>query len=379
VKQSIYVANLRSIRYNKPYIFQSGLQGGLFMKKIIICALVFMVLMVPVFVAGSDKEAEPGKELPKIVCYLSGTLGDISFWDSAGRGMEWSMRDFEIQGKLIEGGYDPQPWEPDFIELSNQDWDVIVCGSWAMVEILEKVAPQHPEKKYIFFDSTVDYSTGKYDNVYSMVYKNNEEAFLPGALAAMVTSSNMPLANPEKIVAFNGNMDIPVLQDFLAGFKHGVRYVDPDVEVLVAWAGGFGDVAKTNENAMALADQGVDVIYNASTLAALIDVVREKNVYAIGVGSDAAAMFVDKDPVNSKRIIASDLKSVDKTIYRAIKLYLEGNLPFGTVESLGIKKGGVGLAKNEIYMEVVPEEFRKKIDELEQKVIDGEIVVDTVF
>ena len=58
---------------------------------------------------------------------------------------------------------------------------------------------------------------------------------------------------------------------------------------------------------------------------------------------------------------------------------MEGNLPFGTVESLGIKEGGVGLAKNDIYMEVVPEKFKEKIEEIEKMVVSGEIVVDTVF
>ena len=42
-------------------------------------------------------------------------------------------------------------------------------------------------------------------------------------------------------------------------------------------------------------------------------------------------------------------------------------------------EGGVGLDKNENYLKLVPEEFRKKIDEIEDKIIKGEIIVDTVY
>ena len=38
-----------------------------------------------------------------------------------------------------------------------------------------------------------------------------------------------------------------------------------------------------------------------------------------------------------------------------------------------------GLAKNENYKAIVPEDIQKFIDETEQKVIDGEITVGTAF
>jgi len=39
----------------------------------------------------------------------------------------------------------------------------------------------------------------------------------------------------------------------------------------------------------------------------------------------------------------------------------------------------VGLAKNEIYMEVIPAEMRTKLDEIEKKLISKEIKVGTAF
>ncbi len=54
-----------------------------------------------------------------------------------------------------------------------------------------------------------------------------------------------------------------------------------------------------------------------------------------------------------------------------------GKLAYGTVEKLGFAEGGVELVKDAHYEEIVPASIRTKIDELEKKIISGEIVVDT--
>ena len=43
------------------------------------------------------------------------------------------------------------------------------------------------------------------------------------------------------------------------------------------------------------------------------------------------------------------MKNVDNSLYRGIGLYLDGKLPIGKREGLGIAEGGVGLAYNDIY------------------------------
>jgi len=54
-------------------------------------------------------------------------------------------------------------------------------------------------------------------------------------------------------------------------------------------------------------------------------------------------------------------------------------LPVGTAETLGIAEGGIGVADNENFRKLVPAEFRDRVKELEEKIISGEITVDTVF
>jgi len=73
------------------------------------------------------------------------------------------------------------------------------------------------------------------------------------------------------------------------------------------------------------------------------------------------------------------MKNVDNSVYRALKLHLEGKLPYGTSEALGIAEGGVGLAKNEIYDKLTPQEVKDKISQVEADITAGKIKVDTAF
>jgi len=349
-----------------------------FLALILITALILSV--VSMTACKKKEEEKPGAKL-KVVLYVNGTLGDKSFFDSANRGLEMAIKDLGIEGKTIEGGYDPARWEPDIEQLCQGDWDIIIAGTWQLQEYLEKLAPKYPNKKFFTYDTSVDYSKGNLGNVYSILYKQNESSFLVGALAALITKSNMPLANPQKVIGFLGGMDIPVINDFKVGYIQGAKYIDPEIQVLVSYAGSFSDPAKGKELVLAQYNQGADIAFNVAgeTGLGLLDAAKEMKKYAIGVDSDQYIMFKDSDPEKASYIVTSMMKNVDKSIYRAIKLHLEGKLPYGQAEALGLKEDGVGVANNENYIKLVPEEFRNKIKELEQKIINGEIVVDTAF
>jgi Uncharacterized ABC-type transport system, periplasmic component/surface lipoprotein len=214
------------------------------MKKALL-VLLAVVLLVSVMVAPGCKQTttETQKKV-KVTLYINGTLGDKSFFDSANRGLEMAVKDLGVDGKVIEGGYDPAKWQPDLEQLAQGDSEVIIIGTWQMVDAVTAVAPKHPDKKFIIFDTSVDYSKGNLGNVYSILYKQNEASFLVGALAAMITTSNMPLANKDKVIGFLGGMDIPVINDFKVGYIQGAKYIDPEVKVLVSYAASFNDPAK---------------------------------------------------------------------------------------------------------------------------------------
>jgi len=353
------------------------------MKKVLYVLLVVLLALSVLGLAAckKKKEAAPEEKKIRVALYVNGTLGDKAFFDSAHRGMKQAEEEFGIYSKTIEGSYDQANWEPDLSQLAEGEWDIIIAGTWQLQQIVEDLAPKHPDKTWVMYDNSVDYSKGNLDNVYSILYAQNEGSFLVGALAAMITSSDMPKANPEKVIGFLGGMDISVINDFKVGYVQGAKHIDPEVEVLVSYAGLFNDPGKGKELVLAQYEQGSDIAFNvaAETGLGLLDAAKVKDRYAIGVDSDQYLLFEDTDPAKAANIVTSMMKNVDHSLYRAIKLYIKDELPLGQAEVLGIKNGGVGIADNKNYQKLVPEEFREKIKELEDKIVSGEIVVDTVF
>jgi len=343
-------------------------------------AALFLIVSLPLFAGGGKEEAARPEGL-RVVLYVNGTLGDKSFFDSAHRGVQQASSELGVVTRTIEGGYDPARWEPDISQLAEGDWDIIIAGTWQLQEILEKLAPRHPEKKFITYDTSVNYSLPGLDNVYSILYKQNEGSFLVGALAAMVTSSNLPLANPQKVVGFLGGMDIPVINDFKVGYEQGAKYVDPAVRVLVSYAGSFSDSAKGKELMLAQYEQGADIAFNVAgeTGLGLLDAAKERKRYAIGVDSDQYLLFKDTDPEKASYIVTSMMKNVDFSLFRAIKGTLDGTIQYGAAEALGIQEGGVGVSENENYLKLIPEDMRQRVKDLEDKILNGEIEVVTAF
>ena len=325
--------------------------------------------------AADAKEAEASStEAPSVAILLNGTLGDKAFFDSAAAGGKLMEEQLGSNVKVVEMTYDETKWLPTLIDFSEDDaYDIIITGTWQMSEKLQEVASQYPDKKYILYDSTVDYDAGDVDNVYSIEYKQNECSYLAGALAALTTKTGT--------IGFVGGMENAVIDDFMVGYIQGAVDTNPDIKVLTAFVGNFNDNARAKELTLAQINQNADVVYQAASTAGLgvIDACLEKGIWCIGVDSDQAASFMDTDPAKADVILTSALKRVDESIFQAVEKDAKGELTYGQRVVMGLAEQSVGLAKNDIYKKNVSEENQKKIDELEAKIIDGSIKVDTAF
>jgi len=64
---------------------------------------------------------------------------------------------------------------------------------------------------------------------------------------------------------------------------------------------------------------------------------------------------------------------VDVSVFGAIKLSIEEKFS-GGIQTSGLKEGGVGIALNNTLSLITPE-IRERINEIEKKIISGEITV----
>lgn len=366
------------------------------MKKKIVCGTLAAVLAASMLFGCSSNSAassgaegqtaeaaqtESGDKL-KVSLLVTGSFGDKAFNDSAQAGMEKLQADMgdKVEVQMIEMGNDKTKFEGSLLDASDSDADVIIVGTWDMKEILENVAQEYPDKKYIIFDTDVDYTLGDLSNVYSMSYKQNEAAFLAGVLAASVTSSDMEYANEDAVIGFVGAKDTAaVINDSAVGFIEGAQFINPDIKVLVSYVGSYVDSAMAKELALTQYSSGADCVFVAAGPASVgvIEAAAESQKYVIGVDSDQALAYEGQPEANY--IISSAIKGVGDSLYNSIERDLAGELPYGEYEILGLADGAVGLADNEIYQTVVPEDIRNTVNDAKDKILASEVTVDSAY
>jgi basic membrane protein A len=358
------------------------------MKKLSVLLIVLACLALTA-ACNRKKEAEnipqdsAVSKMTKVCLFISGNLGDRSFFDSANEGIKRLQSDFSdtIETRVVEVGPDQSKYGPALQQVSNEDYDVIVVMGWIVVEHLQEIAPQHPEKTYIIMDSAVDYSAGNCSNVYSVEYKSNEASFLAGALAAKLTVSGLPEYDADSRIGFIGAIDIPVINDFMVGYIEGAQYVNQNIKCSVSYIGSFDDSARAKELGLTGFRNGADIIFAPCSVATIgiIDAGFETSRKVIGVDSDMAAIIAVTDPDKAGSIPTSVLKNTGNSLYNSVALYINGALPAGKSAMHGLAEGGVGLSRNQYYEQLVPQTIRDEIADLENKIISGEIVVSSAY
>lgn len=353
------------------------------MKKFLAILLVAMMAIGLVACGGNggngeDPEDQGGEK--KGLVYFCLNLGDLSFNDSGWEGSQKAAEKYGYEAKVIELGKDTSTYESAFLDACDSGlYSVVVTQSnYGLADLCMQYGPDYPDIKFIAFDMSASAEITT-DNMFGIAFKQNEGSFLVGALSAAMSQSG-------KVGVFVFN-DVPVGNDFLTGYIEGVRLVNPDAEISYAYGGGTADATKLQEVSSAMFDSGIDIIYGISggaNLGLFQEVIRrggpEAGFYAIGVDTDQYLKYKNSENADlADAIVSSMLKNVGDSIVYAFDLWENGEIQWGTVSAFGIVEGGVGLADNDYYRQVVPEDVLAVIDDLTEKVVNGDVVVKSYF
>jgi basic membrane protein A len=328
-----------------------------------------------------------GKKL-NVAYVINGNLGDKSFFDSGQRGMDRAKTELGMTVKTIELGNDQNKWGPGLADAANQNYDVIICGTFDMEQYISETAAKATTKKFVFFDDSVDYKKG-FANVYSVMFKQNEGSYLAGFMAGMLVQSSdanvLKGTGGGKKTGFLGGSNIPVINDFLAGWKQGAKDAGlKDADILVSYVEGqtpFADPAKGKELTLAMYNQGAGIAFNVagSSGLGLLDAGGQAKRFTIGVDSDQYAILKDSKPDQAQWITTSVQKRVDNALFRALRLSGLDQLKYGAAEAVGLADGGVELADNENYKKLVPQDIRDKVAAKSKDIASGTLKVDTAI
>ena len=327
----------------------------------------------------TDDTADP----LKVIYLVNGSLGDKGFYDSAASGIAMIEDQLGAETKIVEMGRDETTYESNFLDVSEQDWSLITCGTFSVKELAEDIALQFPEKNYLAFDVAIDFEKVTTGNMLGLGYYSNQGAFLAGALAAkmLLESGDARIDASQKTLGFIGSMDTTGINDFLVGYLEGIKYVDPEIKVLTSYVGSFEDVTKCMEMTTQLYNQGAQIVYAPASQSILgaATAASNANKYLIACDQDLYSQLVESDPAMAEIILTSSLKNVGESIFTAVKALQDGTMEMGQNYTLGLDSGAVGLAKNDNYTAIVPEEIQSLIDEIEGKIISGELEVSSAY
>ena len=303
----------------------------------------------------------------KVGLMIPGNLGDKSFFDAAFNSIEPIKEQLGVTVEYVECGTDTSKFYPALVDMCEAGYDLILTISSNNDDALVQAAEEYPDQKFINLD---DEMTNPPANVYIMGTKNNEMSFLAGAAGALKAAEL-----GENTIGFVGGMDIPGINEFLVGYIEGAQAINPDIKVSTSYVGSFTDTAKAKENALLLYNSGLSVIFAAAGQSGLgvIDAAVEQGKYVIGVDSDQAAALKDSQPDMAAVIITSAIKNISDNAVKAVDRAMKGEIPYGTREVFGLADGAVGIAENEFYEQLLSEEDRAQIEELKQKVMNGEV------
>lgn len=302
-----------------------------------------------------------------VALVIPGTSGDGGFFDQSIQGVKAGADESGWTSQVVEAGYEPTKWEPALNDLASGTDNLVITGSFAMVDLVTQAAAQYPDKQFVIFDSEVDQP-----NVYSITYRYDETGFLAGALAGLLEkSTGVERINGSGVVGVVGGQDIPVINEYIDGFKKGVAAVAPDVKVLSAYAGSFSDPVKGKAVADDMINQGAEIVFSAAgaTDAGVFEAAADRSVWALG---NAAAQANSGATVNGvDAVLTASDTNVVTSLEDAVKKAAAGQLPVGTTQNFGVKDGSVSIIDSSIYERVVPQPIRDQMTQITSDVAAG--------
>jgi basic membrane protein A and related proteins len=298
-----------------------------------------------------------------------GGVDDKSFNQSAWEGLQQFGEENGL--KKGDGGFDylqsasDADYNTNLNNLIRRDFDVVFGIGFLMEGAVKEIAGQQKDAQLAIIDAVVDAP-----NVASVLFKEQEGAYLAGVAAALMTET--------KKVGFVGGQEIPVIERFEAGFREGVAAVDDTVEVDVQYTGAFdkAELGKTTANRMY--SGGADIVFHAAggTGNGVFTEAKERkeadpnaNIWVIGVDADQ----YDEGQVGDANVtLTSVLKEVDQAVIDISNKAKAGEFPGGETLTYGLAEDGVGLADSR---GAIPEDVMAQIEEYKEKIASGETKV----
>ena len=211
------------------------------------------------------------------------------------------------------------------------------------------------------------------ENLNDLVFAANEGAYLVGVAAALKSKA--------KHVGFVGGVPGNVIGPFEAGYKAGVKSVDPKIKFDATYLtqdqtdaeAAYENTSGGKAAATAMYEGGADVVFHAAGKSGIgvfqAAEAAGEGKWAIGVDSD---QYLTASKGQQPHILTSALKRIDTAVYDEVKSFQDKALKPGFV-NYDLKSDGVGYATSGGFVDDIEDQLQAEAD----KIKSGEIKVPT--
>jgi basic membrane protein A len=343
-----------------------------------VVALLAVFLLAAAGCGGDDNESaattpagtETTAAEPISVAMVSDTggLNDSGFNEFSINGFERAQDELGIEGRVYTSK-SADDYLPNLTAAVDDGHDLVIAIGFLIKPAVGEVASATPDVNFAHVDGDWDDEEGGPEkcedtdtctkpNVLGLVFPSEEPGYLAGVAAALTTKTGT--------VSTVGGIDIPSVNNWIAGFTQGVKDTKPSVKVLKpVYSQDFVDQAKCKEIALDQIAQGSDIVFQVAGLCGLgaISAACEEGVMAIGVDADQSAA--------GDCVIFSALKPLDVAVFETIKAAQDGAFQGGGNRLFGVED----FPDAELvtpFTDAVPQEAQDAVAAAEEKLRSGE-------
>ncbi|PHX96212.1 MAG: BMP family ABC transporter substrate-binding protein [Gemmatimonadetes bacterium] len=213
------------------------------------------LLIVFIGVAACWPGEESGVAGFRVALLTPGPISDQSWNASAFTGLMRIRDSLTAQTSHIQVKT-PADFEENFRQYGASGYSLVIGHGFEFQDAAARVASSYP--------TTVFVTTGGETvrpNVAALSFAFDEPSFLAGMAAAAASKTG--------IIACVGGTELPPVKASFAAFAAGAQLMRPDVQVVVTYLGNWDDTGAGKEQALALIQQRVDVIFQNADAAGL--------------------------------------------------------------------------------------------------------------
>ena len=255
----------------------------------------------------------------------------------------------------------PAEFEDGFRDFATRGFALVFGHGFEYQQAAARVGAEFPETVFI----TTSGSTLR-DNVAPMVFELEQATYLCGVLAARMSKTG--------ILGLIGGIDLPSIRSTFIAFEAGARSVRPEIEVREVFIGNFDDTAAAREAALALLEEGADILIHQANDAgrgvfrAVSDRARSgQRVFAFGTNRNQNAMAPGV-------VLASATLDIPAALLEIATRVREGRFAPEPLR-LGLAEGIVALELNPVLRGRIPAGVPEELARLEREIRSGERIV----